>query len=260
MKDSIAADCMTQIVDVCQRLDARQLVANHDGNVSVRLSEDRFGTTPTAFAKKDIQAKDLLIVDFEGKVLEGIHKIFSEWKWHRAIYSAFPEVSSVCHAHPPFTMAWSLLQRKFGYGSIPEALVSLGGPLQTTDFLSPMASEHELKSAASFALQGCYAFLVPGNGVFAVGDNPLMAYLRVELVEQMIRAHMLALQHGSVRELDAGLIQELINKRPPLKPTWSSQAGYAEAKADKPSATQNAVNEDRVFQMIQEIIRQELSK
>ena len=94
-----------QIIDVCRRMDKRQFVANHDGNVSVRLNENCFVVTPTSFAKKNVNIEDLLIIDLDGKILEGKHRVFSEWKWHRAIYLNLPDATSVSHGHPPAAAA-----------------------------------------------------------------------------------------------------------------------------------------------------------
>ncbi|HEX4923616.1 MAG TPA: class II aldolase/adducin family protein, partial [Bdellovibrionales bacterium] len=112
-----------QIVDVCHEMDRRQFVANHDGNVSVRVGDDLFLATPTSFAKRSIRESDILLIDFEGKVIEGAHRVFSEWKLHRTIYELCEDVTAVCHAHPPYATAWGLTQKQLEYPAIPEALV-----------------------------------------------------------------------------------------------------------------------------------------
>ncbi|MGE3972962.1 MAG: class II aldolase/adducin family protein [Bdellovibrionales bacterium] len=209
-----------QMLAACQQMDARGFVANHDGNLSHRLEQNLYLVTPTAFAKRSITKEDLLLIDDSGKVLKGQHKVFSEWKWHQAIYKANPQVNSVCHAHPPYSMAWGLTGKDFGFSAIPESLVSLGGPLQLVPLPSPLTPSPEIEREVRVALDTSYAFLVQGNGVFAVGDHPEMSYLRVELVEQIVRAHFLAREIGSIKNLPSELVQELIQKRPPLKPEW----------------------------------------
>lgn len=255
-----------QIVEVCHELDRRQFVANHDGNVSVRIDENRFLVTPTSFAKRSVRENDILLIDLEGKVLEGPHKVFSEWKIHRAIYEACDDVSSVCHAHPPYTMAWGMTGKQMDFPSIPEAIVSLGGPLMTTDFIGPTASHTEIKGAVMSAIQNCYAFLIPGNGVFAVGDSAEMSYLRVELVEQVVRAHSLALTLGSVKSLPRDLVRELQSKRPPLKPSWARRSEQAVPPSPvspvqelKEAFQATAVVEAKPDQ-VREIIRNEIQK
>jgi len=72
-----------------KRLHEAGWVANHDGNVTVRLSDgERFFATPTAMSKRDIEPHDVLTVDLEGKVLGGRRRLFSEWHLHAACYRA----------------------------------------------------------------------------------------------------------------------------------------------------------------------------
>lgn len=60
-----------EVVALSRRLHANGWVANHDGNLSVRLHGDRLLITPTAYSKADVDDGSLLIVDLNGKVLEG---------------------------------------------------------------------------------------------------------------------------------------------------------------------------------------------
>ena len=58
-----------QVAALCQDLHARAWVANHDGNVSVRLGDGRFLASPTAVSKRDVRPESLVVVDGEGKVV-----------------------------------------------------------------------------------------------------------------------------------------------------------------------------------------------
>ncbi|MEQ1875187.1 MAG: class II aldolase/adducin family protein [Bdellovibrionia bacterium] len=254
------SDLKKRIVDACHEMDRRQFVANHDGNISVRLEADRFLVTPTSFAKRDVAENDILLVDTEGKVLEGPHRVFSEWKIHRAIYECDSAVTSVCHAHPPYAMGLGLAGKQIEFPSIPEAIVSLGGPITTTGFLAPTAAHTEIKGEIMPAIQNCYAFLIPGNGVFAVGDDPTGAYLRVELVEQVAKALAVAFSVGQPKSLPRDLIRDLLSKRPVLKPSWKKTA--VEEPPAAPVAKEvpaMAVFEAKSDQ-VRDIIRSEIQK
>ena len=61
----------SELVALSRRLHANGWVANHDGNLSVRLHGERLLITPTAYSKADVDDASLLIVDMQGKVLEG---------------------------------------------------------------------------------------------------------------------------------------------------------------------------------------------
>jgi len=76
-------------------------VANHDGNLSLRLNRGRLMCTPTGVSKRKISAEMMLVVDETGKVLSGKLRPFSELNLHLALYHARPDVGAVLHAHPP---------------------------------------------------------------------------------------------------------------------------------------------------------------
>ena len=64
----------SDVVKAARRLHQNGWVANHDGNVSVRLHGDRLLITPTAVSKAEVDDAMLLIVDLSGTVLEGRRK------------------------------------------------------------------------------------------------------------------------------------------------------------------------------------------
>src|SRR5437870_4723408 len=94
----------TLVADYSQRLHARGWVANHDGNISVRLPPEsgmaRFLCTPTATSKAAVTPDSLLIVDESGARVSGRNRPFSEIGLHLCVYQQRPDVHAVVHAHP----------------------------------------------------------------------------------------------------------------------------------------------------------------
>jgi L-fuculose-phosphate aldolase len=115
-----------QLVAYSRRLWDRGYVANHDGNVSVRMPARRFLCTPTSFSKGEVGESDLLIVDPDGKRLEGRWKPFGELGLHLAAMRARADVNVVIHAHPPYSTAFACAGRALDCAIIAEAVVSLG--------------------------------------------------------------------------------------------------------------------------------------
>ena len=78
-----------RVVEYSKRLHRAGWVANHDGNVSVRLDEDRFLITPTAFSKEAVERESLLVVNGRGEKVSGrfggLIEAFSDM--HRAPFS-----------------------------------------------------------------------------------------------------------------------------------------------------------------------------
>ncbi len=206
-------DQKRQIVIACQKLWQRGLVANHDGNISLKLGQNLILATPTSFSKADIKDTDLLQIDNSGKVIEGDHKVFSEISWHLAIYKVRPDIKCVVHAHPPVASGFGLSGYEIGIPALPEAIVSLGSPILNTSFISPLDSSTTFEIEFGRALAQTDACIVPGNGVWAVGQTVEQAYLRLELVEQIAKQHLTAFTLGALNRLSSELVSELLMKR-----------------------------------------------
>jgi L-fuculose-phosphate aldolase len=95
-----------QIVEVCQRLYARNMLAAGDGNVSYRLSDQRILFTPSGRPKAFIHPEQITVVTLNGEILQG--KPSGERDMHLEIYRRCPQAKAVIHAHPPHAVAWSL--------------------------------------------------------------------------------------------------------------------------------------------------------
>lgn len=200
-----------ELVAVSRRLHAQGWVANHDGNVSLKLNGGRFLITPTAVSKHDVDDAMLIIVDATGKVLEGRRKPFSEFELHSAIYRARPDVEAVLHAHPPYATALGLLGRELAPIAMPEIVVSLGDRIPTLARTLP--KEAAGVKAVEQAFGSVDAALLSGNGVFTCGSDLSQALLRMELVEHYAKIFTLAAPLGTVAPLPAGDVAKLLEAR-----------------------------------------------
>ena len=199
------------VVATSQRMHANGWVANHDGNVSVRLKGERFLITCTAVSKRDIEDASLLVVDGQGKVLEGRKKPFGELELHLAVYRARPEARVVLHAHPPVATAFGLVGQELSPIALPEMVVSLGDRVPTLARAMPRDPEGVKRVEAAAAEYD--AFLLAGNGAITHGEDLTQALLRMELVEHYAKILMAARSLGTVSPLPAGDVQKLLEAR-----------------------------------------------
>lgn len=198
------------VAAAARALHQRQWVANHDGNVSVRVGE-RVIVTPTAVSKADVLAHALAVVDAAGKVVEGELKPPSEVALHLAIYAARDDVHAVVHAHPPHATALACAGLALDVPFLPEAVVSLGTTVPLTPFALPFGEEGAAP-LRSFAPDHD-AVLLTNHGVLTWGATVEQALLRMELVEHLARITILARSVGGVRPLPATAIASLLERR-----------------------------------------------
>ena len=65
------------IVEIGRRIYQLGYVAAYDGNISIRLEDGNILCTPTAISKGYMSTSDLVIVDAEGKHVEGNRRVSS---------------------------------------------------------------------------------------------------------------------------------------------------------------------------------------
>jgi L-fuculose-phosphate aldolase len=198
------------LVRYSRQMHAAGWVANHDGNLSARVGQDRIVCTPTAFSKLDVGPDDLVVCGTDGRQRSGAHKPFSELGLHRAVYDARPDVRAVVHAHPPFATAFGVSGRPVPHPFLPEAVVSLGAELPVVPLTAP--GDAAVKALKPF-VRRCDAVLMAGNGAFAWGPDLETAWLRLELVEHLCRIAHAALPLGGPALLPADLVADLLGKR-----------------------------------------------
>ncbi len=198
-----------EVAEVSRLIWERGWVANHDGNVTARLSPGRLVATPTGLSKRVIDRETLLVVDDTGSVLRGRMKPFSELGIHRVVYRARPDVGCVLHAHPPYATARAAAGAALP-SFLPEAVVSIGAETPVVPLAMPGP---DAEAAIEPFVREVDAVLVEGNGVFSWGDDPEQAFLRMELVEHLARVAHLAESRGGLRELPREMVQTLLKKR-----------------------------------------------
>ena len=90
-------------LDICRVgrwLYERGHIVAAEGNLSVRLDAERILTTPTCLNKGMMSPEDLVLMDLEGRHLQGHRQISSEAGMHLLFYRMRSDVQAVCHAHP----------------------------------------------------------------------------------------------------------------------------------------------------------------
>lgn len=248
-----------EIVKYCHKLDNKGFVANHDGNITVKCG-DFLLATPTAVSKGNISADIIIVLDSNGNKTEGSGKPFSEVKLHLAAYSLRDEIKAVVHAHPTFSTAYGLANLSI-QPNIPEAIISLGDIIPVCEFSMPGTKEGD--EAIKKALSIADVCLIPGNGVIAVGDSIEQAYLRLELVEHVIKIDYYSRKIGTQYELSRGDIELLLKKRkdaglgPKNKNSQTSQDNNAVSKASNSQQISDP-NVDRIKRLIAEEIKRAL--
>ena len=174
-------DARQLIVAVGRRMDRKNLVAAHDGNISCREDEDTIWVTPTGVFKGFLSEDMLLRLRLDGTVLNsGPYKPSSEIQMHLRIYNENPEVSGIIHAHPPFSTAFAIAGKALDTACYSETVVSLG-VVPCVHYETP--GSKELADAIAPYCRDYHALLLANHGALTWGRTLREAYTRLETLE-----------------------------------------------------------------------------
>ena len=199
------------IVEYSHRLHASGWVANHDGNITVRMASDRFLATPTGVSKAAVCREQLIVVDGAGKVISGSSKPFSEIELHLYVYRHRADVRAVMHAHPPTATGFAVAGQKILTTVMAEPVVSLGADIPLVPYARPRAPEATLNLAGF--LDEADALMLANHGALSYGPDLETAFLRMELVEHLAKIQLVARQMGGVREIPTADVHKLLESR-----------------------------------------------
>ena len=159
----------------------RGYVAANDGNISVKVAENRLLITPSGVSKGRMTPEMLLVTDMDGIVIEGDRHPSSEGKMHLEVYRGRPDVNAVVHAHPPVSTAFAVCRRGLEAPYLSELVVGLGRVPCTPSFA--MLSTGEVPESVRPYLAEHNALLLANHGALAWGGDLWEAFDRLETVE-----------------------------------------------------------------------------
>ena len=199
-----------EICEVGRRVYQRGYVAANDGNISVRMQDDRILCTPTGVSKGFITEDMLAICDLEGQQVAGTMRISSEIRMHLEIYKLRPDIYSVVHAHPPTATGFAVAGIELTQCVLPEVIVSLGG-VPLADYGTPGGPD--IVEPMKPLLKDYDAILMANHGAVTLGKDVMDAHFKMETVEHFAKIALVAHQLGQVKTLSDGHVNELIDLR-----------------------------------------------
>lgn len=175
------------------------LVAWTSGNVSGRdPSTGLVVIKPSGLRYEELTPEALVVVDLEGKVVEGTLRPSSDTTSHLVIYREMSSVHGVVHTHSTFATAFAAAGRP-----IPVYLTAIadefGGPIPCAGY-APVGGV-EIGRAVVEGIGDSPAILLQNHGVFTIGESAEAAVKAAVMVEDAARTVFFALQVGTPREI-----------------------------------------------------------
>ena len=197
------------------------------GNLSLRWDRSHrpqgagFLITPSAVAYQRLKADDIVWVSLQADpdrsvpgseaarrdlpVFDGERKASSEWRMHRDLLRARPELGAVVHTHSRHAAALSCLAKVQKEG-IPafHYMIALSGQSRISCAAYASFGTQALSDAMLAALpEGAKACLLAHHGLIAAGEDLPTALALAEEIEALAAMYALTLQLGGPAILDA---------------------------------------------------------
>jgi L-fuculose-phosphate aldolase len=168
------------------------------GNASVRQGEGML-ITPSALPVVEMNTDSMVRMDLEGKVLQG-GKPSSEWRFHRDIFVARPEIGAVLHMHSTFATTIACLGKDVPAVHYHIAIAG-GDSIRCTPYT--IFGEQNLSDLALEALRDRKACLLGNHGMIALGKDLVDALSVAQEVEYLCEIYWRTLQAGTPQILTA---------------------------------------------------------
>ena len=194
------------VADAARELARLGLVTGSSGNVSTRLADSRglLAITPLGEAFSEVEARDIVVADFEAEPLEEGAMPSSETLLHSSIYKARPDVGAVIHTHPVYASVAAVAGLEVP-PVIDEMVIALGGSIRVSSYAFP--GTQELADNVLHALGDRGAALIRNHGAVGVGRDLSEAVDVSALIERVSQIYVQASILGKVVPLPEEVIE-----------------------------------------------------
>jgi L-fuculose-phosphate aldolase len=179
------------------------------GHVSIRVPGDpeHFYMKPHSFGFDEITPENMVLCNLDGEKVGGTGRKHSEVYIHSEIYKSRPDVNSVIHAHPTYSVAFSATGKNLQPISQPSVAFADGLPYfdEAIDLIRTPA----LGLGVAKALGQCKAVLMRNHGVSVVGSTVEEATILLIMLENACQIQLAAMSAGVGETFDAAQIEKL---------------------------------------------------
>ncbi len=169
------------VLATAKQMLAEGLVEGTSGNISGRLESGLVCVTPSSVPYDTMTLDDLVIVDLDGKVVEGTRPPTTEKDLHLAALRRYPELGAVIHTHAVYATMFALAHEPIP-AVIEEVVVYLGGDIPCCEYRGTGTADLGEEVAARLADRG--AALLANHGLVTCGPSPEKALRNAALTER----------------------------------------------------------------------------
>lgn len=196
-----------ELVALHLELPKNNLVVWTGGNVSTRDPETGLvAIKASGIPYEAMGPEHMVVMDIDGKLVEGNFKPSSDVYSHLYIYRHRPDVFGVVHTHSVYATAFAAVNRP-----IPVVLTAIadefGGPIPCGGFA--LIGDDAIGKVVVESIGKSPAVLLKNHGVFTIGKNAKAAVKAAVMTEDNAKTVWLALQIGVPDEIPQADVDKL---------------------------------------------------
>jgi len=188
-----------ELVSTARRMSQLGLTPGTFGNVSVRTTKGFF-VTPSGMLYDELGPDDVVAVDADGTIRPGQRAPSTEWRLHRDILAARPDMQAIVHTHSLFCTTLSCLRRALPAIHYTVVLAN-SDEIPCADYAT--FGSPELAASVVRALGRGHACLMANHGMVALGETLPRALRLAAEIETLAAQYWHAAQLGQPYVLDA---------------------------------------------------------
>ena len=169
----------SEIIEYGKLAGIKNFTPGYSGNFSARF-EDKILITSSGSSNGYLSEDELVLIDYNGNLVEGNKKPSSEKMLHVEFYKQRPDVNYIIHVHSPYLSSFAcchipldepiMAENVFYFGEIPLAEYGLPSSMDLVEKTAKYFKDYD-------------AVLMANHG-FIVGDKTIKdAFLKLELAE-----------------------------------------------------------------------------
>lgn len=184
-----------ELIFYARKCESRDMLVYTQGNFSTRLPGTEYALiTPSDIPYDDMEPEDIVVVDMDGKKVDGKYRPSSEAPIHTEAMKRHPSVNACAHVESPYINALSALNIEIK--PVLGNFVYLFGGRGLAMGPSIKSGSAEFASATLDAMGDKFGVIWKNHGAFCVGQDIKTAFKRCVMAEQCARVYYLALALG----------------------------------------------------------------
>lgn len=175
------------------------------GNVSaVDRDQEVFAIKPSGVPYEVLKPEDIVILNFDNKVIEGTMRPSSDTKTHAFLYKTWTDIGGISHTHATYSVAWAQAQRDIPIFGTTHA-DHLTADIPCAPPMSDELIQGDYEHMTGQQILDCFAqkkishtevemVLLGNHGPFTWGKTAAKAVYNSKVLEELARMAYLTLQ------------------------------------------------------------------